>query len=128
MSEINEGVKILIDRMRTHPEDFAPTYPGEGYLTRGSHYTWHHLATVVVEDKEVFTSEEKEAVAAALREVTRKNFTARILDLLAAPEEKIDETALQAYAFRESMKNSVIIGGTAMNTATGQTIKQRLQK
>jgi len=124
MSEMNEGIKILIDRMQTHPEDFAPPMHGRDYITRGG--TWRELAVVAVEEKdEVFTHEEKKAVAVALREVSRKNFTAKVLEMLAAPAE--DEAMLQKYAFEESMRNTATIMPAALMGL--QTVpKQRLQK
>lgn len=128
MSEMNEGIKILIDRMQTNPEDFAPPYGGGRNYLGGN--TWRELAVVVIEDKEVFTDEEKEAVSVALREVSRKNFTAKILEMLAAPTE--DEATMQKYAFEESMRNTATIAGPFINTTTSALgvvpPKQRLQK
>lgn len=121
MSEMNTGIKILIDRMQTNPEDFAI----HALKLSGSH-SWRGLAEAVVEDKVTFTDEEKRAVSVALREVTRKNFTAKILELLAGPE----ETTHHEYKFQEYQKN-VVVAGTVVGTELGlQTIppKQRLQK
>lgn len=117
MSEMNTGIKILIDRMRTNPEDFAV----HALRISGNH-SWRSLAESVVEDREVFTDEEKSAVSVALREVTRKNFTAKILDMLAAP---LEET-MHEFKFREYAKGVVVADSTTMAL---QTIsKQRLQK
>lgn len=85
MSEMNEGVRILIDRMQTHPEDFAP--PGfsmrDAYVMKSG--SWRNLAEYAA-NTSVFTEEERAAVTAALDEVTRKNFTAKVLEMLAAPQ------------------------------------------
>lgn len=89
MSEMNEGIRILIDRMKTNPEDFAPpefTLLDNYHLPRGS---WRNLVEYAAESS-VFTSQERATVSAAFNEVTRKNFTAKVLETLAAPlmEEK----------------------------------------
>ncbi len=79
MSEMNEGVRILIDRMKTHPDEFSPY--------SGSVYDWRGLAQHVVES-EAFSDEERQAVTTALQEVTRKTFTAHVLGMLAGPPPK----------------------------------------
>ncbi len=83
---MNDGILVMLERMQTNPEDFAP--PGfnmkGNYVTRSD--TWRNLAEYAAVN-EIFTEEERATVATALREVTRKVFTAKVLELLTAPHE-----------------------------------------
>jgi hypothetical protein len=83
---MNEGINILIERMKTNPEDFAPPgfNPRDAYVMRSD--SWRNLAEYAI-GNDVFTAEEKAAVAAALREVTRLTFTAKVLEIMTAPVE-----------------------------------------
>lgn len=122
---MNEGVRILIERMESNPEDFALRNPGDAYLIQGHGATWRGLVEYVVEDKRLFTEEEKSAVETALIEVSRKNFTAKVLELLTAPPVTIAE-----YQRREYGK-SAIVGpnhAAAQVTLTGVTDPNKYQR
>jgi hypothetical protein len=108
MSEMNEGIRILINRMKTNPEDFAPP----GFNVRDAYVKdsapWRSLAEYAG-NASVFTEEERATVSAALDEVTRKNFTARVLEVLAALP-------------MEEKKYSPWSGPTASREGYGQTL------
>lgn len=81
-----KGVEIVIDRMKTHPEEFF-----------NSSIKWHWLFSE--QAKACLTSEEKEAIQAELDEVRRKEFTAKVMETLL--EEK--EPAF-GYGAQEAMR------------------------
>lgn len=82
---MNEGVCIIIERMKTNPEDFENDKFEARLMVPSRSSTWYWLAKMVCDDEDVFTPEERQAVAEALHEVHRRNFTAKVLDLLANP-------------------------------------------
>ena len=51
-------------------------------------------------EKEIFTEEERKAVRDAMREATRKHFSAHVLDLLAGKNYSREETV---YQYQEKM-------------------------
>jgi hypothetical protein len=104
MSEMNEGIRILIDRMKTHPDDFSP------YGV--SSYDWRGLAQHVIESAETFTDEERQAVTTALQGVTRKTFTAHVLSMLAGPPPKTyyEEKYSQEYDVKRYAQNMMAQG------------------
>lgn len=110
---MNEGINILIERMKTNPEDFAPP----GFNTKGNYVlrsdTWRNLAEYAI-NSDVFTAEEKAAVDAALKEVTRLTFTAKVLEIMTAPVEH--EYSLEQYTKPVIMGGS-LIGQVGMNAA-----------
>jgi hypothetical protein len=95
---MNEGVKILIERMESNPEDFCSSdfEPHTGKITRGR-YVWiaDYLKKRLAGTAEpwymegALTPEEMEALMAAYTQFERKRFTERVMkDLLVAEEEK----------------------------------------
>jgi hypothetical protein len=95
---MNEGVKILIERMESNPEDFCSSdfEPHTGKITRGK-YLWiaDYLKKRLAGTAEpwymegALTPEEMEALMAAYTQFERKRFTERVMkDLLVDEEEK----------------------------------------
>lgn len=95
---MNEGVKILIERMESNPEDFYSSdfEPHTGKITRGR-YVWiaDYLKKRLAGTAEpwymegALTPEEMEALMAAYTQFERKRFTERVMkDLLVDEEEK----------------------------------------
>jgi hypothetical protein len=116
---MNEGISILIDRMRTNPEDFAPSAYINS-LNRAGSSSWRSLAEYAA-DAQVFTAEERAAVTGALDEVTRKNFTAKILELLAAPSA---EEEMRQYKLKEE-QNYLLTTATSQGTITAARYQQQ---
>ena len=95
---MNEGVKILIERMESNPEDFCSSdfEPHTGKITRGK-YLWiaDYLKKRLAGTAEpwymegALTPAEMEALMAAYIQFERKRFTERVMkDLLVDEEEK----------------------------------------
>lgn len=106
MNEFCTGVKILIDRMETHPEDFD-----EGKLDHSTlsykhvprfKYINRCLESVLKDSKDVawgdwkyFTEEERKALIQAYTNMKRKKFDAEIMGMLMLEEEQHDRTLEQ---------------------------------
>lgn len=98
MNEFCTGVKILIDRMETHPEDFD-----EGKLDHSTlsykhvprfKYINRCLESVLKDSKDVawgdwkyFTEEERKALIQAYTNMKRKKFDAEIMGMLMEEEQ-----------------------------------------
>lgn len=75
-----EGMKILLERMKTHPEEFF-----RGYTDAQSKW-----GMIVDRYRNVLTEEEMKAYNEALNEIARQQFTASVLESLLAEPVKID--------------------------------------
>lgn len=82
---MNEGVKILIERMKTNPEEFIVS---EGYPYQvGSGSKWHGL----IESHKLYLSpEDNKVLEEALNGLMQQRFTERVMKELLAPEEDDD--------------------------------------
>jgi hypothetical protein len=76
MSEINEGVRILVERMKTNPEEFT-----DGLSSRWAEVV--HTAS----GAKWLTDEEHKLLNDASNQVQRDRFTARVLKALTKEEE-----------------------------------------
>jgi hypothetical protein len=104
---MNEGVKILIDRMESNPEDFEDRdfEPNTGRITRGK---FKGVADVLKkrlsgerpawDAMNVLSTEEIEALTAAYVKMERKKFTNGIMAKL-LEEDKLDSLAYTAGPF-----------------------------
>ena len=79
---MNEGIKLLLERIKTNPEDFA--YSHTKGMTR-----WSRLVDQALADG-VATKEEAEALNQALLESKRERFTQSVMKELLAPQEDDD--------------------------------------
>ena len=80
---MNEGVRMLIERMKTNPEEFD--------IEDGALYSsnkWGKLLHNALRD-DVFCEEECGAVREAFRQVRRDNFTSDVLRALTVEEDHI---------------------------------------
>lgn len=90
--EMNEGVRILLDRMDTHPEEFH----------YGIHTKWAQIISEVMKAAKGEPSlvhflhpEEVEAIRDKLRALERNEFTSHVLRVLAdAPDDDDDQLDL----------------------------------
>lgn len=73
---MNEGVKILLERMKTNPDEFV----GEAY----SASKWGGL---IMQYRDYLNEEDKKALNDALNELTQQKFTEAVMKELLAPEE-----------------------------------------
>lgn len=86
MNEINEGVRVLVERMKTNPEEFH-----EGYGSK-----WARAVSMAV-NAEWLTEEERKLLDDAANEVKRQMFTAEVLKTLTSDEP-------QKVEYREAMR------------------------
>lgn len=76
---MNEGVKILIERMKTNPEEFYDEATGLHVTTR-----WGRILT----DYQSFLEpEDKDALKEAMNKLHQEQFTKQVMKELLAPEE-----------------------------------------
>lgn len=113
---MNEGINILIERMKTHPEDFAPSAFSSKNLYVMKSDSWRNLAEYAA-NTAVFTDEERAAITAALNEVTRLTFTAKVLEVLTAPPVAY-EYAHEQYAMKIQGGGGTISGPITANSVT----------
>lgn len=69
---MNDGVKILLERMKTHPEEFVSD------LNHGN-TKWSRLVDFY---ENVLTHEEKKAIKDGIVELNRAKFTEKVLEML----------------------------------------------
>lgn len=95
-TELLDGVKILVERMETHPEDFI--YQEEGIGARMPRF-WHitdALGNVIYGKEDTpgalihLTSEEKTALIVAYRKMMRQHFTSSVISKLYAAQEEVE--------------------------------------
>jgi hypothetical protein len=108
---MNEGVKILIDRMGTNPEDFGERdfEPNTGRIIRGR---FQSVASVLKkrlsgespawDAMNVLTTEEIEALTAAYVEMERKKFTNNIMAKL------LEEDKVDSYAYPQAISSAFV--------------------
>ena len=102
MSELSTGVKTLVARMETHPEEFF------GEATK-----WRFMFKETFRD--VMTEPEKAALHAALREVRRKEFDALAVKTLL--QDEINQAAMgQQNSIRYTGQNLALQGSLANST------------
>lgn len=132
---MNEGVKILIERMESNPEDFYSSdfEPTTGRITRGR-YVWiaDYLKKRLAGTAEpwymegALTPEEMEALMAAYIQFERKRFTERVMkDLL------VNEEPQKSYTFQPAMtlsSNGNLGLGTAPLTFVSPSLQLGTQK
>ena len=104
--DMNEGVRLLIERMKTNPEEFRIE---DGALY--SNNRWSKLLHTAVADEKTFTKEEREVVKEAFLEVRRNNFTADVIRTLTVDEDLIKKEWITA-----SMVKNATISTTGINT------------
>lgn len=74
-----DGMKIILERMKTHPEEFVDDL---GRISR-----WENLVQMYLS---ILTEEEKKAFDDGIQELRRQRFTARVLEILVEEPVEID--------------------------------------
>lgn len=77
---MNEGVQILIERMKTHPEEFVPEY--DGGVTKWGNAIGQYRTYLTAEDNKALDDAWKETVVLAMQE----KFTQRVMEELVDPK------------------------------------------
>lgn len=88
---MNEGVKILIERMKTNPEEFVGEVPTSS--------KWGGL---IMQYRDCLNEEDKKALNHALNKLTQQRFTEEVMKELLAPEED-DSLGKQWYTKQTAM-------------------------
>jgi hypothetical protein len=83
---MNAGIEMLIERLKTHPEDFHYHVNHDSYST-----PWGDMLREALKS-EYFTDDEKKAVGLAKIESQREYFTHRVLELLTLGDKAKTET------------------------------------
>lgn len=111
MSEINEGVRILVERMKTNPEEFF-----EGAMSR-----WGH-AVQLASGARWLTEEERKLLDDSADQVQRERFTAEVLKTLTkSDEDRARDAYVDAYTLgqgRQAVRNQLSGGNRAILTTT----------
>lgn len=84
MSEMNEGIQIILNRMKTNPEEF---------FDDGGRWKWIFKEVM----REVMTETEKVAVHEQLKQVRRMEITAKAAATVLRADEKGEQEATQYY-------------------------------
>ena len=112
--DLNEGVQIILARMKTNPEEF---------FDEGGRWRWIFKETL----REVLTEIEKAALFEGLKHVRRMEITAKAAATVLRDEEQEKqeefERAYQAGLGKSARIGSVISGGT-LTAATGPIYNQ----
>lgn len=117
---MNEGVAILLERMKTHPEEFVSR------MQYGA-TKWGNL---ISQYNEYFTTEESEAISKAFKDTTykvmRERFTAEVMGELIDPKEEnapypYANTAINTAGMTLTVPNGGSATQWANTTATGHT-------
>lgn len=82
--EMNNGVALLIERMKTHPEEFVPEY--DGGVTKWGNAIGQYRTYLTAEDSKALDDAWKETVVTAMRQ----KFTERVLEELVDPKSQIN--------------------------------------
>ena len=89
------AIEILIERTKTHPEEFANGYTGD--------FKWDD---VIKEFNLCMTTEEREALEAALTNARREMFNEAVMKRLAGSDKKND--LLEEIAIRSNKPKSIL--------------------
>ena len=92
--DMNEGIRLLLERMKTNPEEFE--------IDEGAMYSsskWGKLVHDALRD-EVFSEGERSAVREAFCQVRRNNFTSDVLRALTTTAEDFSP---KTYAYQPAM-------------------------
>ena len=104
--EMNEGVRLLIERMKTNPEEFDI---GDGALYSSN--KWGKLINGAMSDVNIFSKEEREAVKEAFLKVRRDNFTADVIRTLT-----VDVDLIKKEWITEALVKGAMLSTTGINT------------
>ena len=112
---MNEGIRMLLERMKTNPEEFNIE---EGTLY--SNNKWSKFVHDAMRD-EAFSEEERSAVREAFRQVRRDNFTSDVLRALTTSEDFSPKTFTYQPAMTLSSSGSLGIGTSTPTIRLGST-------
>lgn len=102
---MNEGVQILLERMKTHPEEFVPE-------TQYSATKW---GNIIGQYNEYLTTEESEAIQkaykATVHQVMRERFTSKVMEELIDPKSEESPREIGVMPLRNTQTNYTLQAG-----------------
>ena len=108
---MNEGVQILIERMKTHPEEFVPEY--DGGVTKWGNAIGQYRTYLTAEDNKALDDAWRETVVKAMQE----KFTQRVMEEIVYPKsEQAERAHNQAISKTATVLNAVGSGGYTLST------------
>ena len=119
MSEVNEGVGIILARMETHPEEFF------GLGETNSKWRWIFSENL----REVMTEPEKAALHSGMTKVRRLEITHKAIATIMPAEEEdpYEKEDYKEVVGRGTMKSSAYWGGALAKPEGGKMIVNRAQ-
>ena len=108
------GLEILLDRMKTNPEEFLKDdhVPYEGESFGGK---WNDLISYAWR---IANEEERQMLEDARREFYRDDFNERVMKRLAGEEQEREEHPMQKFRIKTPAQNMVVsVGGTGSATS-----------
>lgn len=132
--EFSAGVKILLQRMETNPEEFYE----EGSKTRLTNPRWANLLSLVVtsklkgepiSDTIYLTPAEIDALYEGYKKIRRKAFDDYVMRTVLAPEEKLSSQENTTRAKMQALQTQYGWSDPAQQTASGplDAYSQRLR-
>ena len=121
------GLEILLDRMKTNPEEFLTdgNVPYEGELFGGK---WNDLISYAWR---IATEEERQMLEDARREFYRDDFNERVMKRLAGEEVKQEEHPMQKFRIKTPAQNvaqNVMVSVGGIGGATSMLGQQGAQQ
>jgi hypothetical protein len=96
MSEVNEGVGIILARMETHPEEFFETH------RENSKWRWIFSESL----REVMTEPEKAAIHSGMTKVRRLEITAKAIATVMPKDEEEEKYEYKYVTANQQIHNS----------------------
>ena len=112
--DMNEGVRLLIERMKTNPEEFDI---GDGALYSSN--KWGKLINGAMSDVNIFSKEEREAVKEAFLKVRRDNFTADVIRTLTVDVDLIKKEWVTAALVKGATITTTDLNGKVLMSNGG---------
>jgi hypothetical protein len=106
---MNDGVNILLERMKTHPEEFY-----------GEENRWTYIVHAY---EKFFTEYEKETLEKAIYDMRRKEFTQRVMEKLLEEEPMPVEIDPNTFTFKTAGR--AMWGTTTLELQEAQEQQQR---
>jgi hypothetical protein len=99
------GVEILLERMKTNPEEFV----------EGGYSKW---SRVLDSSWAILAEDEREALQAGMIEAKREHFNGEVMRVLSGGEETTDTEDERLYKQKRLMQGNAITSQNMMNQAT----------
>ena len=116
---MNAGIEMLIERLKTHPEDFHYNINSDAYST-----PWGDILQEALREG-YFTAEEQEAVKIAKLESQREYFTHKVLNTLTMANKAKTETERESNLYPIYKANTGLVYNSVTPTTWGITTMEK---